>query len=72
MIIPAAQLGPDTLNSIIESYVLTEGTDYGEQEQTLADKVNQVKAQLSAGTVVLVYSELYETVNILPAEQFEE
>lgn len=72
MIIPVEQLNAETLNGIVESYVLTEGTDYGEQEMTLADKVNDVKHALKAGDVVLVYSELHETVNILPAQQFNE
>lgn len=72
MIIPFAQLSPDTLDSIIESYVLTEGTDYGEAEKSLGDKVNDIKAQLRSGQVVLVYSELHESVNILPAGQFEQ
>ncbi|MFT4924550.1 MAG: hypothetical protein ACI8WB_000628 [Phenylobacterium sp.] len=72
MIIPFDQVSKETLHSIIESYVLTEGTDYGEQEKSLADKVNDVRALLKAGKVVLVYSELHETVNILPAGQFDE
>ncbi len=70
MIIPIEQVSTETLNSIIESYVLKEGTDYGEQEKSLSDKVNEIKAQLKIGTVVLVYSELHETVNILPAQHF--
>ena len=71
MIIPAEQLSPETLHSIVESYVLQEGTDYGEQEKTLTEKVDDVKRLLKTGEVVLVYSELHETVNILPAGQFE-
>ncbi|MFT5162837.1 MAG: hypothetical protein ACI9FJ_001414 [Alteromonadaceae bacterium] len=71
MIIPFEQLNSETLNSIIESYVLTEGTDYGEQEKSLQEKVHDVKAQLKAGNVVVVYSELHETVNLLPKEQFD-
>jgi uncharacterized protein YheU (UPF0270 family) len=71
MIIPMDQLNPDTLHSIVESYVLQEGTDYGEMEKSLEEKVNDVKRLLKTGEVVLVYSELHETVNILPAGQFE-
>ena len=70
MIIPFDQVSKETLDSIIESYVLTEGTDYGEQEKSLSEKVEDVRALLKKGTVVLVYSELHETVNILSAEQF--
>lgn len=71
MIIPYQQLSPETLLNIIESYVLQEGTDYGEHEVSLSDKVEDIKRQLNEGLVVLVYSELHETVNIMPANQFE-
>ncbi|MEE2025960.1 MULTISPECIES: YheU family protein [Alkalimonas] len=72
MIIPWQQLEAATLNNLIEYYVLREGTDYGEQEISLAEKVTQVRAQLQAGEVVLVFSELHETVNLMSKQQFNE
>ena len=66
MIIPWQDLAPETLDNLIESFVLREGTDYGEQERSLEQKVNDVKRQLKSGDVVLVWSELHETVNIMP------
>jgi uncharacterized protein YheU (UPF0270 family) len=72
MIIPVEQINPETLDGIVEGYVLQEGTDYGEQEKSLAQKVEDVKRLLKSGEVVLVYSELHETVNILPRGQFEQ
>ena len=71
MIIPYQQLDPETLNSVIEAFVLKEGTDYGEDEKSLAQKVADVKKALENAQVVLVYSELHETVNIMPRDQFE-
>ncbi|HEX4503604.1 MAG TPA: YheU family protein [Scandinavium sp.] len=70
MIIPWQDLAPETLESLIESFVLREGTDYGEHERSLEDKVADVKQQLKSGDVVLVWSELHETVNIMPRNQF--
>ena len=70
MIIPWQDLAPETLDNLIESFVLREGTDYGEQERSLEQKVNDVKRQLKSGDVVLVWSELHETVNIMPRKQF--
>ncbi len=70
MIIPFQSLPLETLNAIIEAFVLTEGTEYGLQEASLSDKIAQVKQQLMHKEAVLVYSELHQTVNILPAEQF--
>ena len=70
MIIPWQDLSPDTLDNLIESFVLREGTDYGEHERSLEQNVNDVKRQLKSGDVVLVWSELHETVNIMPRNAF--
>ncbi|MER1431038.1 YheU family protein [Enterobacter hormaechei] len=70
MIIPWQDLSPETLDNLIESFVLREGTDYGEHERSLEQKVNDVKRQLKSDDVVLVWSELHETVNIMPRNAF--
>ena len=70
MQIPWQDLSPETLDNLIESFVLREGTDYGEHERSLEQKVNDVKRQLKSGDVVLVWSELHETVNIMPRNAF--
>lgn len=70
MIIPLDQINQDTLHAIIEDFILREGTDYGAVDATKEDKVAQIQLQLKQGSAVLVYSELHESVNILPTEQF--
>ena len=70
MIIPWQDISPDALDNLLESFVLREGTDYGEHERSLEQKVNDVKRQLKSGDVVLVWSELHETVNIMPRNAF--
>lgn len=65
MIVPFKELSSDALNNLIESIVLREGTDYGEQELSLANKVAMVKAQLEDGTAAIEYSEEHESVNII-------
>lgn len=72
MIIQIADLTEDTLLNIIEGFVLREGTEYGEADVSLAEKVQQVLAQLRQGDVLIVYSELHETVNIIPKQQLGE
>lgn len=72
MIIPIEDLTEDTLFNIIEGFVLREGTEYGESDVSLEDKVQQVLQQLKQGEVLLVYSELHETVNIIPKQQLGE
>ncbi|WP_038179149.1 YheU family protein [Vibrio rhizosphaerae] len=64
MIIPWQTLEPDTLNNLIREFILREGTDYGEHEISLEEKVAQVKQQIQSGEAVIVYSELHESVDI--------
>ncbi|KAA1443538.1 YheU family protein [Escherichia coli] len=61
---------PETLLNLIESFVLREGTDYGEDEKSLEQKVANIRHQLERGDVMLVWSELHESVNIVPKEMF--
>ncbi|AIR84663.1 YheU family protein [Erwinia sp. S63] len=70
MIIPWQELEVATLENLIETFVLREGTDYGEQERSLEQKVADVRRQLERGDVVLVWSELHESVNIMPKGEF--
>jgi uncharacterized protein YheU (UPF0270 family) len=72
MIIPLEKLNQETLTAIIEDFILREGTDYGAIDVSNADKIAQVKEQLKRGDVVIVYSELHESINILPKAQFQE
>ena len=71
MIVPWKQVSEDALNSIIEEFIMREGTDYGLQEVSMDTKKQQVLAQLTSGDIVLVYSELHETVNLMSAAEFK-
>jgi len=62
--IPCAQLAAETLNALIESFVLREGTDYGVREVPLAAKVAQVRRQLERGEAQIVFDPATETVDI--------
>ncbi len=62
--IPMAQLAPDTLRALIETFVLREGTDYGVQEVPLATKVGQVVRQLQRGEARIVFDPVTESVDI--------
>lgn len=72
MIIPVEKIPLDTLEALVESFITREGTDYGEQEITLSEKVVQVKKQLQLGIVLIVYDAASETVNIMTKEQYDE
>jgi uncharacterized protein YheU (UPF0270 family) len=65
MIVPHQDLDPETLTSLIESIVLRDGTDYGEVEMSLEQKVAMVKRQLKEGVAAIEYSQEHESVNII-------
>ena len=69
MIIPYAEIQPDTLISLIEEFVSRDGTDYGEQEISLADKVEQVRAKLVSGEALILFSESTGQCNIVSKDK---
>jgi uncharacterized protein YheU (UPF0270 family) len=72
LLIPYQELSADTLDGLIEAFVLREGTEYGEQDISLNDKVAQVKLQLQADQLVILYSELHESVDIITKQQWRQ
>lgn len=54
---------------MIESFVLREGTDYGEREHSLEQKVAQVRAQLERGQARILFDPQSNsvTIEVVPA-----
>jgi len=65
VVVPYTDLAPELLHAVIESYVLREGTDYGEKEFSLEDKVAHVIKQLKRGDAKIVFDPETETVSII-------
>ncbi|GAA5215410.1 YheU family protein [Corallincola platygyrae] len=72
MIIPYQELAEETLYNLLESYALREGTDYGESEISLTSKVEQLLLQLKSGELLLVWSELHESVNLMTKQEIKQ
>ena len=72
IVIPVDQLPEDALQGLIEEFVTRDGTDYGQEEINLAQKVSQVKSQLHRRDVLIVYNLAEEQANILTRQQYEE
>jgi uncharacterized protein YheU (UPF0270 family) len=53
--VPWRDISPPALRGLIESFVLREGTDYGEREYSLAQKVAQIERQLASGEAEVVF-----------------
>ncbi len=66
MIIPIDAVDTETLHSLVEAFVLREGTEYGAEDVSMETKVTQVLNALKSNEAVLVYSELHESVDIRP------
>jgi uncharacterized protein YheU (UPF0270 family) len=64
VVVPYTELAADLLHAVIESYVLREGTDYGEKEFSLEDKVAHVISQLKRGQAQIVFDPETESVSI--------
>ena len=62
--VPYGELPADLLNAVIESFVLREGTDYGEKELSLEDKVARVIKQLKKGEAKILFDPESESVTI--------
>jgi hypothetical protein len=62
--VPYGELSAELLNAVIESFVLREGTDYGEKEHSLEDKVARVIGQLKSGEARILFDPESESVTI--------
>jgi uncharacterized protein YheU (UPF0270 family) len=65
VIVPFTELSPEALQGVLESFVLREGTDYGERETSLDQKVAHVLRQLERGEARIVFDPNTETVDVV-------
>ena len=70
--VPPARLQADILQSLLEEYASRDGTDYGERELTLDEKVRALQNQLHTGELQLLYDIDSEEWDLVPREQAEE
>jgi uncharacterized protein len=67
--IPYSELSESALRSVVESFVLREGTDYGTQEFSLEQKVAHVMSQLERAEAHIVYDSDAQSVDIVVSDQ---
>jgi uncharacterized protein len=63
--VPHESLDPETLIAVLEEFVTRNGTDYGERERTVKEKVADVMQQLIRGDAKVVFDPQTSTVNIV-------
>lgn len=64
-------LSAQALEGIIENFVLREGTDYGLNEVSYETKARQVKDQLKAKKIRIVFDQASETVTLMTDQDFK-
>jgi uncharacterized protein YheU (UPF0270 family) len=67
--VPHTALEKDLLRAVIESFVLREGTDYGERELSLDDKVSRVVRLLERGDARIVFDPRTASVDVVTKER---
>ncbi len=65
MIIPLEAISAEALEGLIEEFVTRDGTDYGVEETSLSQRVEQIKRLLKAKEVVILFNEATEDVNLV-------
>jgi len=70
IVVPHTDLSPDALRGVIESFVLREGTDYGERDVDFETKVAQVRRQLDRREAEIVFDPVSESIGIVVRRPF--
>jgi uncharacterized protein YheU (UPF0270 family) len=66
--IPLDALSAEALAGVIKSFVLREGTDYGELEFSLEQKMSHVLRQLESGEARIVFDPVSQSVHIMRSD----
>ncbi len=67
--VPPERLQAETLQALLEEFASRDGTDYGETEFTLEQKVAQLRSQLEREELQLLYDAAGEHWDLVNAEQ---
>jgi uncharacterized protein YheU (UPF0270 family) len=69
VLIPPERLSHQAFESLLEEYILREGTDYGMVELSLKAKRDRALKQIESGFVKIVYSPENNSCTILKATE---
>ncbi len=53
--VPLERIDDQVVQALLEEYASRDGTDYGERELTLAEKAGNLRSQLEAGEICILY-----------------
>jgi uncharacterized protein YheU (UPF0270 family) len=66
--VPPGRVEQDVLHALLEEFASRDGTDYGESERSLEAKVVELRTQLRAGVLCLVYDTVSEEWDLVPRD----
>lgn len=69
IVIPHRSLSEQALYGVVEEFINRDGTDYGEFELSLQQKVYKLMEQINRDKVFIVYDDETESTSILSREQ---
>ncbi|MEH6517687.1 MAG: YheU family protein [Halioglobus sp.] len=67
--IPSSRLTPEVLDALLEEFASRDGTDYGEREHSLQEKVAQLRSQLMSTELALLYDGDSEEWDLVSRDQ---
>lgn len=67
--VPPDRVELPVLDALLEEFASRDGTDYGEREFSLAQKVSALRMQLEQGALLLLYETETEHWDLLPRDQ---
>jgi uncharacterized protein YheU (UPF0270 family) len=69
--VPPQRLQTEVLLALLEEFATRDGTDYGEREFTLEQKVQRLQTQIEAGDLLILYDVDSEQWDLVPRSQAE-
>ncbi len=69
VVIPHTELSSDALQGVLESFVLREGTDYGDHTYSLQQKVAHVLRQLERKEAQIIFDPDTESLDIVACKR---
>jgi len=67
--IPLSSLSEEALSGLIEEVITREGTDYGEIEYSLEQKIRQLTSALRTGDAKIIFDLVHDHVDIIPVQR---
>ena len=65
VVLSSDDLSSEALRGLVEEFVTRDGTDYGDLERSVDEKIAQVTAQLESGEARIVFDPETETTSIV-------